>query len=77
MTAFDPMQTSLVDKPTVWSALSYHLLAIRIERVVDDPFCGIHRVVVFVAEMAKAFSDSFEPWSFGLTINACCRCLRH
>src|ERR1700731_2248151 len=49
-------------------ALPDHLLAVGINGVVDDPFRGIHRVIVLVSEMTKSFGDGFEPGSFGLMI---------
>src|SRR5262249_3797110 len=45
-----------------------HLFAIRIERVVDDPFGGIERVIVLEAEMAKALGNRLEAGAFGLVI---------
>ena len=49
-------------------SLPYHFLAIGIEGVVDDPFRGIERMIVFTAEMAKAFGDCFQTRSFRLLI---------
>src|ERR1700733_13347102 len=49
-------------------AALYHLAAIRIERVVDDPLRRILCMVILEAEMPKAFSDSFEAWSLRLVI---------
>src|SRR5258705_7778800 len=49
-------------------AALYHLAAIRIERVIDNPLGRIVFVVILEAEMPKAFGDSFESWSLGLMI---------
>ena len=49
-------------------AALYHLAAIRIKRVVDDPFRGILFVVVLEAEMPKALGDGFEARSLRLVI---------
>src|ERR1700687_1830660 len=49
-------------------AALYHLAAIRIERVVDDPLRRILCVVVLEAEMPEAFCDSFEARSLRLMI---------
>src|ERR1700687_3777709 len=49
-------------------AALYHLAAIRIERVVDDPLRRILSMVVLEAEMPKAFSDSFEARSLRLMV---------
>src|SRR5262249_7995694 len=61
---------------TIWLSVLHHLLAIGIESVIDDPLCCIDLVIVFVAEMAKTFSDGFEPGPFRLAIErvvrVCC-----
>src|SRR2546423_1655301 len=49
-------------------AAIYHLAAIRIERVVDDPLSRIVFMVVFEAEMPEAFGDSFQARSLRLLI---------
>ena len=58
----------LLGKLTRGLAPLYHFAAIRIERVVYDPFCGVERVVVLVAEMAEAFGHRLEPRSLGLMV---------
>src|ERR1700687_3099031 len=49
-------------------AAFYHLAAIRIERVIDDPLRRILCMVVLEAEMPKAFGDRFEARSLRLTV---------
>src|SRR5260370_39770003 len=49
-------------------AAPYHLAAIRVERIVDDPLRRILRAVVLVAEMPEAFCDSFEAWTLRLGV---------
>ena len=49
-------------------SLPYHLFAISIERIVDDPFGCIESMVIFVTEMPKALGDGYEPWPFRLMI---------
>jgi hypothetical protein len=49
-------------------SLPYHLLAISIERIIDDPFSCIESMVIFVTEMPKALSDGYKPWPFRLMI---------
>ena len=49
-------------------AALYHLAAIRIERVIDDPPCRIVFVVVLEAEVPKAFGDSFEARALWLIV---------
>jgi len=49
-------------------AAPYHLLAIRIERVVNDPLRRILCVVILEAEMPEAFGDSFQARSFRLLV---------
>ena len=46
-------ERSRADKHAVGLFLPHHLLTIGVERVVDDPFRGIERVIVFIAEMAR------------------------
>src|ERR1700692_2934560 len=46
----------------------YHLAAIRIERVIDDPLRLILCMVVPEAEMPKAFGDRFEARSLRLMV---------
>src|SRR5450756_1785167 len=55
-------------KITIGFSLLHHLPAIGVKRIINYPFGGIHRMVVFVAEVAKAFGYGFEPWPFGLMI---------
>src|SRR5258707_12477730 len=69
----EPVSTSLetalsAHEAAVRLAALYHLAAIRIERVVDDPLRSILCVVVLEAEMSKAFGDSFEAWSLRLMV---------
>src|SRR6266542_1519948 len=49
-------------------AFAQHFLAIRIERVVDDPFGRVDGVIVLEAEMAKALGDGLEPGALALMI---------
>ena len=49
-------------------SVAYHLLAVRIERVVDDPLCCIQCVVILEPEMAKALGNGIETGTFGLVI---------
>ena len=49
-------------------AALYHLTAIRIERVIDDPPCRIVFVVVLEAKMPESFGDSFEAGSLRLMV---------
>src|SRR5215470_16112179 len=60
-------QPSSCEHP-VGLAVPHHLLAIGIERIVDDPLGGIDRVVVLVAEMAEAFGDGLQSRPFRLSI---------
>jgi hypothetical protein len=53
---------------TVWFSILHHLFAVGIERIVNDPLGSIDLVIVFVAEMPKAFGNSFKSRSFRLTI---------
>src|SRR5262249_50029943 len=55
-------------KRAVRPAVAHHLLAIRIERVVDDPLRRIERVVVLEAEMPEALGNSLEAGAFRLMI---------
>src|SRR5689334_7459827 len=43
-----------------------HLLAVGVERIVDDPLCGVVLVIVLEAEMSKPLGDGFEARGFGL-----------
>src|SRR5215831_18629248 len=63
----------LLDKVAIGLAPTDHLLAIGIERVVDDPLCGIESVIVFVAEVAEALGNGFEARPFGLMIKGVVR----
>src|SRR5262249_15353037 len=45
-------------------SVGHHLFAIRMERVVDDPFGGIERVIVLETELAKALGNRLEAWAF-------------
>src|SRR5215470_1931119 len=54
-------------------ALPHHLAAVGIERVVDDPFRSIERVIVGIAEMPKAFSNRLESWPFRLLVEGVVR----
>src|SRR5258707_9869275 len=45
-----------------------HLAAVGIERVIDDPRCGIVFMVVLEAEMPKPFGDGFETWPLRLMV---------
>ena len=49
-------------------ALPHHFSAIGVERVVDNPFGGVDRVIIFVAEMPEAFRDGLQARSFRLMI---------
>src|SRR5258708_360233 len=69
----EPVSTSLENalsahEVAVWLAALYHLAAIRVQRIVDDPLRRILCVVVLEAEMPEAFCDSFEPWSLRLVV---------
>src|SRR5258707_13872168 len=69
----EPVSTSLENalsahEVAVRLAALYHLAAIRIERIVDDPLRRILCVVVLEAEMPEAFCDSFEPWTLWLVV---------
>src|SRR5258706_6182785 len=64
----EPVSTSLENalsahEVAVRLAALYHLAAIRVQRIVDDPLRRILCVVVLEAEMPEAFCDNFEPWS--------------
>src|SRR5262249_41787416 len=59
---------SSVHELPVRFAVAQHLAAIGVERVIDDPFGGVERVVVRKSEMAKAFRDRFETRTFRLPI---------
>jgi len=56
------------DEIAVLLALTHHLPAVSVKRVVDDPLGGIHRVIVLEAQMAETFRDRFEARRFGLLI---------
>src|SRR6266498_1731822 len=47
-------------------SLPNHLLAVNIERVIDDPLSGVDFVIVFESEMAESLSDGFQSGTFGL-----------
>src|SRR5258705_5576307 len=69
----EPVSTSLENalsahEVAVRLAALYHLAAIRIERVVDDPLRRILCMVVLEAEMPEAFGDSFEARSLRLIV---------
>src|SRR5258708_4335181 len=69
----EPVSTSLENalsahEAAVRLAALYHLAAIRVERIVDDPLRRILCVVVLEAEMPEAFCDSFEPWTLRLVV---------
>src|SRR5216684_5264799 len=69
----EPVSTSLENalsahEVAVRLAALYHLAAIRIERIVDDPLRRILRMVVLEAEMPEAFGDSFEAQSLRLMV---------
>src|SRR5713226_7051957 len=69
----EPVSTLLENAPSahevaVRLAALYHLAAIRVERIVDDPLRRILCVVVLEAEMPEAFCDSFEPWTLWLVV---------
>src|SRR5262249_53331816 len=53
---------------TVWFSCLHHFFAVSIQRIVDDPLSGIYFMIVFVAEMSKAFGNGFKSRSFRLTI---------
>src|SRR5438552_2352780 len=59
---------SLLCKHAVKLALPYHLFAVGVERIVNDPLGSIQCVIVLVAEMTKPFCDSLQAGSFGLSI---------
>src|SRR5260370_34672169 len=59
---------SLLCKHAIKPALPYHLFAVGIERIVNDPLGSIQCVIVLVAEMTKTFCDSLQAGSFGLSI---------
>src|SRR6266481_3003619 len=42
-------------------SLLHHLLAVRVQRVVDDPLGGIELVIVPVAEPTEPLGDCLEP----------------
>jgi hypothetical protein len=48
--------------------VSDHLLAVGVKSVIDDPFRGIERVIVLVAEMTKTLGDRFETGPLGLMV---------
>ena len=52
----------------MWLAALYHLVAIRVERIVHDPLRRILCVVVLEAEVPEAFRDGFEAWPLRLII---------
>src|SRR5713226_10395380 len=69
----EPVSTLLENAPSahevaVRLAALYHLAAIRVERIVDDPLRRILCVVVLEAEMPEAFCDSFEAWTLRLVV---------
>src|SRR5258705_13015703 len=47
-------------------ALANHLLAVGVERIVDDPLRGVELVIVLVAESAETFGHRLEPGGLGL-----------
>jgi hypothetical protein len=53
---------------SVGFAVTHHLLAVRIKRVVNDPLRIIQRVIVLIAKMAKAFGDGLQSRPFGLLV---------
>jgi len=57
-----------LSKRAVRFSVTHHFLAIRIERVVNNPLCCIQCVVILESEMPKAFSDGNESWTLGLVI---------
>src|SRR5665811_2270374 len=63
----DSKRVSIHELAMRFSAL-YHLAAIRIERVVDDPLRRIVFVVVLEPKMPEAFGDSFEAGTLRLMI---------
>ena len=58
----------LVHEVAMRLAALYHLAAIRIERIVDDPLRRILLMVVLEAEMPEAFGDGFEAGSLRLMV---------
>jgi len=46
----------------------HHLSAVSVQRIIDDPLCCIDFVIVFVAEMTKAFGNRLQTWPFRLII---------
>ena len=58
----------VLDKVAVGFAVTHHLLAVRIEGVVNDPFCGIYCMIILVTEMPKAFCNGFQSRSFWLLV---------
>src|SRR5947208_12628204 len=60
----------LLCKHAIKPALPYHVFAVGIERIVNDPLGSIECVIVLVAEMTKTFCDGLQAGSFGLSIQA-------
>ena len=58
----------VLDKVAVGFAVTHHLLAVRIEGVVNNPFRSIYRMIVLVTEMPKAFCNGLQSRSFGLLV---------
>src|SRR5262245_26405223 len=58
----------LLRKGAARLSVPHHLLAVRIEGVVDDPLRGIQFMVVLEAELAKPFGNGIEPRTLGLMI---------
>src|SRR5262245_32717897 len=46
----------------------YHLLAISVKRIINDPFGSIDLVIVLIAEMPKAFGNGLKSRPFRLVI---------
>jgi hypothetical protein len=44
----------------------HHLLAIRVQRLIDDPLCRIDFVIVAKSQMPKSLGDRLQSSSLGL-----------
>jgi len=49
-------------------SLPHHLSATGVHRVIDNPFRGVHCMIILVAEMPKALRNGLKPWPFCLMI---------
>ena len=58
----------VLDKVAIGFAVTHHLLAVRIEGVVNDPFCGIYCMIILVTEIPKTFCNGFQSRSFWLLV---------